>query len=667
MESISKRDAKVFSEDELKYLKLLSKQFPNIMEASAEIINLETIINLPKGTEYFLTDLHGEHEAFGHVLRNASGVIREKIDMIFGNSIRANDKTDLCTLIYYPDQKIELVKVSEEALDDWYRTSLNQIIAILRTVSSKYTRSKVRKCLPTDFAYIIEELLYESNSGIGVNDYSASIISSIISVGSADRFIISICKLIQRLTIDHLHIVGDVYDRGSGAHIIMDQLCAFHNLDIQWGNHDIAWMGAAAGNLACIANIVRVSLRYANLEALEDGYGINLLPLATFAMENYGTDPCKQFSPKINQSIPYSEKTLRLLSQMHKAISIIQFKLEGEIKKRRPEFEMDGTNVLEMVDYDKWVFKLDGEEFPLNDTNFPTVDPQNPCCLTVEEEELMTKLRLSFSNSEKLDKHIRCLYSKGSLYLSINNNLLYHASVPLNEDGSLKELRVGSDVAYKGKALLDKIDSVVRKAFFGRCEANGNNFALDYMWYLWCGKDSPLYGKDKMCTFERYFIDDKRAHKEVKGAYYSLIDNFDVCASILREFNLNPEISHIINGHIPVKLKSGESPIKAGGKLLVIDGGFSKSYQTVTGTAGYTLIFNSQGLKLVHHEPFESTQKAIEEGIDIHSTTFIVESKINRIKVKDTNIGAELCTQIESLKRLLSAYRSGVLKVVNRF
>lgn len=661
------RKNRVFSDAELKYLKLLSKQFPNIMEASAEIINLEAIVNLPKGTEYFLTDIHGEHEAFGHVMRNASGVIREKVDNIFGDTIRESDKKDLCTLIYYPEQKVELVKVAEDQIEDWYRMSLNQIIAILRTVSLKYTRSKVRKCLPSDFAYIIEELLYESNSTTGSNDYFRTIITSIIEVGCADRFIISMCKLIQRLSIDHLHIVGDVYDRGSGSHIIMDQLCSFHNVDIQWGNHDIAWMGAGAGNLACIANVIRVSTRYANLEVLEDGYGINLLPLATFAMENYGDDPCTQFIPKVNQSLPYPAKTLKLLSQIHKAIAIIQFKLEGEIKRRRPEFGMSDYNVLEMVDYDRFVFQLDGKEYAINDTHFPTIDSKDPCRLSAEEEALMSKLKLSFTNSEKLDKHIRCLYSKGSMFLAVNNNLLFHASIPLNEDGSLKEICVGDDHPYKGKQLLDKIDRVVRRAYFGHQDDYKSSFALDYIWYLWCGKDSPLYGKDKMTTFERYFVEDKQTHKEVKGAYYSMIDNYDVCCSILQEFGLDPEISHIINGHVPVKLKSGESPIKADGKLLVIDGGFSKAYQSETGIAGYTLISNSQGLKLVHHEPFESTQKAIEEGIDIHSTTFIVESKINRIRVKDTNIGVALCEQIKDLQRLLLAYRTGELKVINRF
>ncbi len=657
----SKNKPSRFGSEELKYLGLLSKQFPTIMDASAEIINLEAIINLPKGTEYFFTDLHGEHEAFGHVLRNASGVIREKVDMIFGSTMREGDKKELCTLIYYPEQKVELVKSVEAEIDDWYRITLNQLIAIMRTVSSKYTRSKVRKCLPKNFSYIIEELLYESHS---TTDHFRVILDSIISVGSAERFIISICKLIQRLTIDHMHIVGDVYDRGAGAHIIMDMLCEFHNLDIQWGNHDIAWMGAAAGNLACIANVIRVSTRYANLESLEDGYGVNLLPLATFAIEMYGSDPCTRFQPKVNQSQLYPGKTIKLLSQIHKAITIIQFKLEGQLISRRPEFNMRGYNPLKMVNFERQTFTLDGVEYPLNDTNFPTIDPQNPLRLTVEEEELMAKLKLSFANSEKLHKHVKCLYSKGSLYLSINNNLLYHASIPLNEDGSLKEFCVGDNNPYKGRALLDRIDTVVRRAYFGRADDPRKHFALDYMWYLWCGEDSPLYGKSKMATFERYFVSDKTTHKETKGAYYALIDNYDVCAGILREFGLDPEISHIINGHVPVKLKSGETPIKAGGKLLVIDGGFSKAYQGETGIAGYTLIFNSQGLKLVHHMPFESTQKAIEEGIDIQSTTFIVESKINRIKVKDTNIGMELCRQITDLQNLLIAYSTGQLKIM---
>ena len=508
---------------DLRYLNLLSNNFPTIAQASAETINREAILNLPKGTEHFLTDLHGEYEAFQHVLKNASGVVRRKVDDIFGNTLRESAKRELCSLIYYPEEKLELIKKSETDIHDWYRTSLHHIIEVARKVSSKYSRSKVRKSLPKDFAYIIEELLHESQQEPDKHDYFNSIISSIIQIGRADGFIIAICKVIQRLTIDTLHIVGDIYDRGPGAHIIMETLYNYHDFDIQWGNHDILWMGAACGNNACIANVIRISLRYANLETLEDGYGINMLPLATFAMDTYGDDPCKNFKSKLVETDIPQDKTLKMMGQMHKAIAIIQFKLEGQIIARRKDFNMESRRLLDHIDYEKGTINIDGKEYILNDKNFPTIDPHNPYMLSPEEADLVDKLNHSFKNSERLHKHIRCLYTKGSLYLTRNSNLLYHASIPLNDDGSFKEVEIyGKE--YQGKALFDQIDTLVRRAYYDEAETDKIKYAIDFTWYLWCGPDSPLFDKSKMATFERYFISDKETYKEKKGSYYTLIN-----------------------------------------------------------------------------------------------------------------------------------------------
>ncbi len=646
---------------DLRYLKLLSNNFPTIADASTEIINLEAILNLPKGTEHFLTDLHGEDEAFLHVLKNASGVVRRKVEDIFGNTLRESSKSELCTLIYYPEEKLSLVREKEKDLNDWYRTTLHQVIAVARLVSSKYSRSKMRKSLPNDFAYVIEELLHELQQDPDKQDYFNSIINSIIEINRADEFIIAICNVIQRLTIDTLHIVGDIFDRGPGAHIIMDTLGEYHDYDIQWGNHDILWMGAAAGNKACMANVLRISLRYANLTTLEEGYGINLLPLATFAMETYKDDSCKNFMPKTIDSEYFPQKTLKMMAQMHKAISIIQFKLEGQIINNEPSFKMQDRNLLDKIDYTHGTIDINGKVYDLSDRNFPTVDPADPYKLSVEEAEVVEKLFNSFETSEKLHKHIRCLYSKGSIYLTRNGNLLYHASVPIAEDGSFKEVVV-EDKALTGKALMDKLDQLSRDAYFEDSDMQLKNYALNYMWYLWCGPDSPLFNKDKMTTFERYFIADKEAHKEKKGAYYLLINEEEICDMILKEFELEPSSSRIINGHIPVRIKKGESPIRANGKLLVIDGGFSKAYQSETGIAGYTLIYNSHGLLLVQHEPFESSRRAIIEEQDIISTIHLLEFKAQRMRVRDTDRGRELTAQKSDLERLLIAYRGGLIK-----
>lgn len=563
--------------NDLRYLQLLSRSFPTIADASTEIINLEAILNLPKGTEHFLTDIHGEYEAFQHVLKNASGAVKRKVNEIFGHTLRESEKKEICTLIYYPEEKLQLIKEQETDLDDWYLITLNQLVKVCQNVSSKYTRSKVRKALPAEFSYIIQELLHESSIEPNKHAYINVIISTIISTKRADDFIVAMCNLIQRLTIDSLHIVGDIYDRGPGAHIIMDTLCDYHNFDIQWGNHDILWMGAASGNDACIANVIRMSMRYANLATLEDGYGINLLPLATFAMDTYADDPCTIFAPKMNfADAEYNEKTLRLITQMHKAITVIQLKLEAEIISRRPEFGMENRKLLHLVDFERGVFVYEGKEYPLRDVNFPTIDPADPYRLSDEERELMHRIHSSFMNSEKMKKHMRCLFTYGGMYLVCNSNLLYHASVPLNADGSFKHVRIGQK-EYWGRKLLKKTDQLIRTAYFDEDGSEEKQFALDYVWYMWCGPDAPSFDKDKMATFERYFVADKTLHKETKGHYYALRNEAEVCDRILEEFGVKPgPHSHIINGHVPVKTIKGEKPIKADGKLLVIDGGFQK-------------------------------------------------------------------------------------------
>ena len=660
MMSTAKKD---YSPEDLKYLDLLAQKFPTISDAATEIVNLEAILNLPKGTEHFLTDVHGEFAAFQHVLKNASGVIRQKVHDIFQHTLRENEQRELCTLIYYPEEKLELVKRKEKNLEDWYHITMNQLIEVCRTVSTKYTRSKVKKALPEDFAYVIQELLHESGSREMVNkeEYFKAILRSIISVGRADEFIVAIAHVIQRLTIDRLHIVGDIYDRGPGPHIILDTLATYHNFDIQWGNHDMLWMGAAAGNPSSIANVVRIQARYANLDVLENGYGINLLPLARFAMETYGDDPCLSFQPRLVPNSCVDERDKRLSAQMQKAIAIIQFKLEGQMIARHPEYAMEHRLLLDKMDLKAGTVKVGGKVYTLNDRNFPTLDKKDPYKLTEDEAEVMQQLQWAFRNSEKLQKHIRLFYRKGSLYLVLNSNLLYHASIPMNEDGTFKQVSICGE-QLSGRDLLNRIDRLAREAYFGAGDTEEHREALDYMWYLWCGKDSPLFDKDKMATFEAYFIDDKEARKERKGFYYGHMEDAKACGMILDAFGLDPMHSHIISGHIPIKSGKGESPIKAGGRLLMIDGGFSRAYQKETGIAGYTLIYNSWGLQLVQHQPFESRRRAIEEGLDILSTKFVVEAVTRRVMVRDTTVGKELQVQIDDLRHLLEAYRSGVIK-----
>lgn len=648
----------------MKYLQLLAQSFPNIPEASTEIINLQAILNLPKGTEHFVADIHGEYEAFLHILKNASGNIQRKVNELFGNLMRESDARELCTLIYYPDQKLELIKAAEENIDDWYHITIHNLVAVCRLVSSKYTRSKVRKALPRSFSYIIQELLHERTDDANKADYVNVIIDTIISTGRADDFIIAICNVIQRLSIDQLHILGDIFDRGPGAHIILDTLSRYHSWDIQWGNHDVLWMGAMAGNRACQCNVIRLSLRYANMTTLEEGYGINLMPLATFAMDTYGDDPCEEFIPKISfaDSARVDEKSIRLAALMHKAITILQFKEEAAIIKRHAKWKMSDRLMLNYIDYDKGTITLNGKEYPLKSNSFPTIDPKHPNRLTPEEEQLMDKINHSFQVSEKLHKHIRLLLQHGCMYAVFNNNLLFHASIPLDEDGKLKEVEIIPGTTCSGKDLLYNIGMLIRSAFQTDSTPEERNYAIDYFLYLWCGPDSPLFDKSKMATFERYFIDDKETHTEEKGNYFKLRDNEQIVDNILDAFDVVGDNRHIINGHVPVHVCNGENPVKANGKLMVIDGGFSQPYHKETGIAGYTLVYHSRGFVLVQHEPFTSTIDAIQKCSDIKSSTQIVEMSSHRMRVADTDIGRELKNQISDLQRLLYAYRHGYIK-----
>lgn len=643
-------------------LELLSQNFGNISAAATEIINLEAILNLPKGTEHFIADIHGESEAFRHILKNASGNIKRKVNEIFSTSLREDDIRQLCSLIYYPERKLALLRTTEKDLENFYQITLHQLIKVLQAVSSKYSRSKVRKSLPAEFAYIIEELLHESPSEDNKQPYYNRIIESIISTGQAEEFIRAISHVIQHLSIDQLHLLGDIFDRGDGAHLVLDTLLSYRDFDIQWGNHDVLWMGASCGNEACIANVLRISLRYGNMTTLEDGYGINLVPLATFAMETYGDDPCEVFMPKdTRDDEPLSDKNRRLIAKMHKAIAIIQFKLEGAMIGRHPEWGMDNRRLLHLIDLQKGNITLEGKTYPLTDTNLPTIDPADPYRLTAEESALMDKLIHSFTVSDKLKRHIGIFFSHGSLFAVHNSNLLFHASMPLNEDGTLKEVCV-EEKPYKGMELLQQIELLMRSAVNSDTPPLERKNAVDYYLYAWCGPDSPLFDKARMTTFERYFIADKETHHEEKGWYYHLRDDEKICDMILDAFNVIGEHRHIINGHVPVKVGSGENPVKANGKLMVIDGGFSKAYHDTTGIAGYTLVYHSRGFELVQHEPFTSADEAVRNGTDIISINRLVELSSHRMRVRDTDRGRELLGQIEELRELLYAYRRGLVK-----
>lgn len=644
-----------------KILELLSKQYKNVEQVTEEIINLQAILNLPKGTELFLSDIHGEYEAFIHLLNNGSGIIKNKIEDIYKNSLTEEERKKLATLIYYPEEKLKIIKKENKNINEFYRITLYRLIEIGKSVSSKYTRSKVRKALPEGFDYIIDELLHmqENRDNSNKSEYNSQIIESIIDLNRADEFIIVMSAFIKRMAIDHLHIIGDIYDRGPGAPIIMDKIMKFHSVDIQWGNHDILWMGAACGNEASIANVVRICSRYENFSTLEDGYGINIRPLSNFATSVYKSDPCKNFFPKNTDQNEYSNSNKIISAKIHKAITVIQFKLEGQIIKRHPEYKMDDRLLLDKIDYKKGTVLINRKKYKLKDNNFPTIDPKDPYKLTIEEQEIIEKLKGSFENSEKLMKHVNFLYSQGGMYKNYNNNILFHACIPTTEEGNFEELNFEGEF-YKGKDLMEYFEKTAHKAFFG--EKGENTEAVDLMWYLWCGPKSPLFGKNKAATFERNFLDEEDLHKEIKNPYYKCIENEEFCNKILRHFGANADEGHIINGHVPVKVKNGETPLKGGGKAIVIDGGFSKAYQETTGIAGYTLSYNSNGLVLAVNEPFESKQKAIDEGSDIKTEIILQETVTKRKMVSDTDIGRKLKVEIEDLKKLLKAYREGKIK-----
>ena len=642
---------------DMRYLELLSRLFPSADKASAEIINLSAILNLPKGTEFFASDIHGEYEAFSHTLRNGSGSIRLKIDDVFGDSLSENEKRSLATLIYYPREKMELVLSQVDDAEAWYAVTLQRLVAVCKRAAQKYTRSRVRKALPKDFAYIIEELMTENRHGVDKQAYYAAIVDAVIRTDRGGALVEALCLLIQRLAIERLHIVGDIYDRGPYPHIIMDALMEHHSLDIQWGNHDIVWMGASLGQRGCIAHVVRNCARYGNLSILEDAYGINILPLASFALEAYKDDPCVAFGLKGNPDLPPQE--LEMNVKIQKAMAIIQFKVEAQLIDENPGFGLEGRKLLDKIDYENGTVMLDGVAYELTDTVFPTVDPADPYRLTPEEEEVMQRLEQAFTGCEKLQRHMRFFLDAGSLYKICNGNLLFHACVPLNADGSLMETEVFGET-YKGRALYDVMERYVRAAF-DDADPELAKRGRDLLWYMWLGEGSPLFAKSKMATFELYLIAEKEARKEVKNPFYSYLDDEHVMGGIFEDFGMDPETSRIVCGHVPVKVKDGEDPVKCGGRVLTIDGGFSKAYQPTTGIAGYTLISNSYGFVLAAHEPLESMRAAVVNELDIHSSRKVVELVDKRTLVADTDNGAVLKQQIADLEELLEAYRNGIV------
>ena len=591
------------------------------------------------------------------MLRNGSGAVRKKIDDVFGHTLGNADKTSLATLIYYPREKIELVKKEESDMNGWYKTTLYRLIEVCKIVSSKYTRSKVRKALPEDYAYVIEELITEKQEVLNKEAYYDAIVNTIVELGQTENFIVSLAELIQRLVIDRLHILGDIYDRGPAPHLIMDRLCEYHSVDIQWGNHDIVWMGAATGQLACIAAVIRTSIRYGNLDLLEEGYGINMLPLATFALKTYENDPCERFVQKDNNTTTNMENDL--VRKMHKAIAIIRFKLDGQLILKYPEFGMESQLRLSNIDFEKGTVWIEGKEYQMEDMNLPTVDPAHPYELTEEEWEVMLRLQSSFRHCEKLQKHARFLLKNGSMYKIYNDNLLYHGCVPMDARGRFTKVNIFGK-AYSGKALYDVLESYVRKAFFAK-EKEERLKGKDLIWYIWTAPNSPIYGRHKMATFERYFVENKKLHHESKNAYYKQLDKPETAIKILKEFGLQGDNVHIINGHVPVRLLEGESPVKCNGKIIVIDGGFSKTYQSKTGIAGYTLTYNSYGLTLSAHEPFVSADEAVKKGMDIVSKREILEYSDRRVLVGDTDYGKKMKRRIEELKVLIRLYQSGEL------
>jgi len=646
---------------EFNYLQLLSRQYPTAQSAASEIINLQAILNLPKGSEHFMSDLHGEYEAFIHILSNASGSIREKVDMLFSSTLSENERAVLATLIYYPEEKLAEILETVSDIKEWYTQTLNHLIEICHLVSSKYTRSKVRKSLPVEYSYIIDELLNTDFTLHNKKEYYDNIISTIISIGRAEDFIIDMCELIKRLIVDRLHIVGDIFDRGPRADIVMECLLNHHSVDIQWGNHDALWMGAASGSRVCIATVLANSVLYNNLEVVETGYGISLRPLAMFANDIYAQTDTECFKTRTpNDASTYKPKDIALGARMHKAISVILFKLEGQAIMRNPDFKMDERLLLNKIDYDKGTINIAGKVYRLRDCDFPTIDINNPYMLNGEENELMEQLRLSFMRSEKLQAHIRFLFSKGNLYKCYNGNLLIHGCVPMNKDGSFMEFDINGQ-KLKGKAFLDYAEKIAYKGFYGKPNSKEKLLGEDFLWFLWCGKNSPLFGRERITTLERRLIDDKSTWVEAKNAYYELTKEKAYCEKILEEFGLGGRRSHIINGHIPVKSKDGENPIKGGGKLIVIDGGFCRAYQSTTGIAGYTLIYNSYVMRLSSHEPFCGVENAIRNNTDILSASVVFERLESRIKISETDNGVLIQKNIDELKKLLNAYKVGAI------
>ncbi|MFP7494561.1 fructose-1,6-bisphosphatase [Terribacillus saccharophilus] len=634
-----------------KYLDLLAQKYDTEEKVVTEIINLKAILNLPKGTEHFVSDLHGEYQAFQHVLRNGSGRVKEKIRDIFNGVIFEKEIDELAALVYYPEEKLQIVKNdfhNEEALYEWYKTTIERMIKLISYASSKYTRSKLRKALPSQFAYIIEELLYKTEASGNKEQYYHEIVEQIISLGQADKLIIGLAYSTHRLVVDHLHVVGDIYDRGPEPDKIMEELINYHSVDVQWGNHDVLWIGAFAGSKVCLANILRICARYDNLDIIEDVYGINLRPLLNLAEKYYDDNPA--FRPKTHADKNTSEHERLQITKMHQAIAMIQFKLESPIIKRRPYFNMEERLLLEKIDFDSNEITLNGSTYPLENTCFATINPKQPDMLLEEEQQVMDKLLFSVQHSEKLARHMNFLIRKGSLYLRYNGNLLIHGCIPIDEEGNMEKMEIDGE-SYGGRELLDKFEQFLRHSFAHPEETD--DLATDMVWYLWTGEYSSLFGKRAMTTFERYFIKEKVTHKEIKNHYYHLRENEEICEKILKEFDLDPEHGHIINGHTPVKEIEGENPIKANGKIIVIDGGFSKAYQSKTGIAGYTLLYNSYGMKLVAHKHFNSKDEVLHDGTDVLSVKRLVDKELERKKVLETNVGEELCQEINILNNLM--------------
>ena len=653
---------KTFSPEKLRYLQLLSQQYPTVQDASTEIIRLQSILNLPKGTEHFMSDIHGEYDAFLHILNSCSGEVKEKLKDIFGTSLSQRDRNDLATLIYYPKSKLELVTQTEADMEEWYRITLHRLIQVCRYVSIKHTRNHVREQMPESYREILDELIHVRDEDGSKKYYFENLINTIISIGQAASVIQAMCSTIKALTVDQLHIVGDIFDRGPRADIVMDSLMSYRDCDIQWGNHDILWMGAASGSRTLVATVLSNSIRYNNLDVIETGYGISLRPLSIFANEVYRDCDTSCFNIKMTNldAKQYTEKDRILSSRMYKAITIILFKLEGAKVLRRPEYGMEDRALLHRINYENKTINIGGVDYPLMDCDFPTVDPEHPYDLTPEESKVIDQLTESFRHSEKLQKHTRFLYSKGSLYKTINGNLLLHSCVPMTEDGKLQSFTI-SGTELSGKAFMDYADKTARQAYYHKRGTPEREFGMDFLWWLWAGRNSPIFGRDRMATFERRFIDDEVAQAEPKNPYYTYYQDPEVCEMLLKEFGLEGKHCHIINGHVPVKAKKGESPIKGGGKLIVIDGGFSKAYQPTSGIAGYTLTFGSRYFRIVAHQPFAGKQHALASNADIDNESDIFEWMETRQKVADTDEGKQLQARVDELMDLLTAYRAGAV------